>query len=129
MRGPVAPISIVGESCLMQILHKRVIFRGFGLLQICNDPSPGPERPPPLILQVFWVKFWKGWVVGGPDIPLAHQREEVGVAVLQAGPVGGAVGRRHTGQVTITDPTISPHMRAGLTLAPWGSWVLESSWR
>ena len=26
MRGPVAPISIVGESCLMEILHKRVIF-------------------------------------------------------------------------------------------------------
>ena len=78
---------------------------------------------------MFWVEFWKGWVVWGRDIALAHQREEVSVAVLQAGPVGGAVGRRHRGFVTITDPTISPHMRAGLTLAPWGSWVLESSWR
>ena len=74
-------------------------------------------------------KILEGVVYEGPDIPLAHQREEVSVAVLQAGPVGGAVGRRHRGFVTITDPTISPHMRAGLTLAPWGSWVLESSWR
>ena len=42
MRGPVAPISIVGESCLIQIPHKRLIFSGFGLLQICNDLRPGP---------------------------------------------------------------------------------------
>ena len=78
---------------------------------------------------MFLVNFFEGAGCGGPDIPLAHQREEVGVAVLQARPVGGAVRRRHRGFVTITDPTITPHMRAGLTLAPWGSWVLESSWR
>ena len=60
-----APISILGESCLMQILHKRGIFYGFGLPDICNDLRPVPQRPPPSILQVFWVKFWKGWVVGG----------------------------------------------------------------
>ena len=85
--------------------------------------------PPKLILQVFCDQILEGAVFGGPDIPLAHQREEVSVAVLQAPPVGGAVLRRHSGFVTITDPTISPHMRAGLTLAPWRSWVLESSWR
>ena len=47
-------------------------------------------------------KILEGVVYEGPDIPLAHQREEVCVAVLQARPVGAAVGRRHRGFVTIT---------------------------
>ena len=43
--------------------------------------------------------------------------------------VADAVRRRHRGFVTITETTFTPHMGAGLTLALWGSWVLESSWR
>lgn len=85
--------------------------------------------PPKLILQVFCDQILEGAVFRGPDIPLAHQGEEVGVAVLQACPIGRAVRRRHRGFVTITETTFTPHMGAGLTLAPWRSWVLESSWR
>ena len=41
MRGPVAPISIVSESCLMEISQKRGILRKFGQQEICIDIGLG----------------------------------------------------------------------------------------
>ena len=41
MRGPVAPISIVSESCLMEISQKRGILRKFGQQEICTDIGSG----------------------------------------------------------------------------------------
>ena len=60
-----APISILGESCLMEIPQKTGVFCQFASVEICNELGQSLCGSPLLLLQVFWVKFWKGWSMRG----------------------------------------------------------------